>query len=41
VLALSTESTDVTVYGNEECYEISGNNKDGFIVTINASKLAE
>ena len=41
VPALSTESTDVTVYGNEECYEISGNNMDGFIVTINASKLAE
>ena len=41
VPALSTESTDVTVYGNEECYEISGDNKGGFIVTINASKLAE
>lgn len=31
--------TDVTVFGNEECYEISGDNLGGFVVTINASKL--
>lgn len=33
------ETTDVTVFGDESCYLISGDNTGGFVVTINASKL--
>lgn len=39
VKASSGETTDVTVFGDESCYEISGDNLGGFVVTINASKL--
>ena len=31
------QSTNVTVYGTEKCYRISGNSDDGFIVTINTA----
>lgn len=39
VKASSGENTEITVYGDESCYEISGDNLGGFVVTINASKL--
>jgi len=39
VKASSGEYTDVVVYGDESCYEISGDNLGGFIVTVNSSKL--
>ena len=39
VKASSGENTDITVFGDESCYEISGDNLGGFVVTINASKL--
>ena len=31
------QTTSITVYGSEQCYRISGNNDDGFIVTINTA----
>lgn len=39
VKASSGETTEITVFGDESCYEISGDNKAGFVVTVNASKL--
>jgi len=39
VKASDGENTEITVYGDESCYEISGDNIGGFVVTINASKL--
>ena len=39
VRATAAENTEVTVFGDESCYEISGDNLGGFVVTINASKL--
>ena len=41
VEASNGETTEVPVYGDESCYEISGDNRGGFIVTINSSKLGQ